>query len=301
MTREPATILVVEDDEDVRDVAVLSLRDAGYRVLTAVNGDLALPILAGSERIDLLFSDVVMSGTVNGFALARRAVVLRPDLKILLTTGYADQIAANEQLVARGELLAKPYRLGDLVDRIARRLNADAVRHNAILFRLLEYWRFKCAGRSCPELRDIDLAALADIGNFISLVAVQGKAPDLVFSYRLVSPELKTIFGADLSGRMVGDSSPAEHSTFLIALYREAVLRRLPVYSASGFSYASDAAPTQLTGLSTERLFLPLAGRDGNITDCLAGQTFDWTSETTTVSYVLHRTLGRKDMIERLG
>src|SRR5882724_7915644 len=173
MIPESATILVVEDDEDVREVALLCLGDAGYRVLTAANGDLALPIIAGGERIDLLFSDVVMPGALNGFALARRAVALRPTLKVLLTTGYADQIAANESLVARGGLLAKPYRLNDLVERVAERLGAGAAQLNKILFRLLEYWRAKCAGRPCPQAADIDLAALADISTYLSIIRVQ--------------------------------------------------------------------------------------------------------------------------------
>jgi CheY-like chemotaxis protein len=295
------TILVVEDDEDVREVATLCLADAGYRVLTAASGDLALPIIAGGEPIDLLFSDVVMPGALNGFALARRAVALRPTLKILLTTGYSDQIAANESLVARGELMAKPYRLSDLVARVAERLDAGAVQLNKVLFRLLAYWRGKCAGRPCPAATDIDLAALADIGNYLSIVRVQGTPPDLTFYYRLVSPELRTIFGVDLSGRMVGESSPAAHRAFITGLLREAVIQQLPVYSATGFSYADGSAPAALAGLSTERLFLPLAAADGRISDCLCGQTFDWTSGGVTVTQVLQRTIGRKDAVDRLG
>jgi CheY-like chemotaxis protein len=298
---EAATILVVEDDADVREVAVLCLGDAGYRVLAAADGDIALSIIAGGERIDLLFSDVVMPGAVNGFALARRAVALRPTLKVLLTTGYADQITANELLVARGELLAKPYRLNDLIARVAERLDAGAVQLNKVLFRLLEYWRTKCAGRACPRTSDIDLAALADIGNYLSIVRVQGVPPDLVFSYRLVSPELRTVFGADLSGRTVGESSPEAHRSFIAGLLREAVIRRLPVYSATGFSYADSAAPAALAGLSTERLFLPLAAPDGRVSDCLCGQTFDWTSTGVTVTHVLQRTIGRKDAVDRIA
>jgi CheY-like chemotaxis protein len=301
MTPDAPTILVVEDDEDVREVALLCLADAGYRVLAAASGDLALPILSGGEPVDLLFSDVVMPGALNGFALARRAVALRPTIKVLLTTGYADQIAANEALVARGELIAKPYRLGDLAARVAERLDAGAVQLNRVLFRLLAYWRSKCAERACPEASDIDLAALADISNYVSVIRVQGAPPDLAFSYRLVSPELRTIFGVDLSGRMVGESSPAAHRAFITGLLRDAVIRQLPVYSATGFSYADGSAPAALAGLSTERLFLPLAAPDGRISDCLCGQTFDWTSGGVTVTQVLQRTIGRKDAVDRLG
>jgi len=100
---------------------------------------------------------------------------------------------------------------------------------------------------------------------------------------------------------VVGESSPAAHRAFITGLFREAVVRRLPVYSATGFSYAGSTAPAALAGLSTERLFLPLAAPDGHVSDCLCGQTFDWTSESATVSYVLHRTLGRRDTVDRLS
>jgi CheY-like chemotaxis protein len=301
MNEPSTTVLVVEADQAARDAAVVCLGNAGYRVLAAASGDAALAIVANDERVDLLFSAVVMLGGLNGFALARSAIALRPTLKILLATGYADLLRANEALVARGELLAKPYRLEELLHRVAERLDAGPVQLNKVLFRLLEYWRSKCAGRPCPEMRDIDVAALADIAKYVSLVRVQGVPPDLVFSYRLVSPELQTVFGVDLSSRIVGESSPAAYRAFITGLFREAVAKRLPVYSATGFSYTGTAAPAALAGLSTERLFLPLAALDGHVSDCLCGQTFDWTSEGETVSYVLHRTLGRKDTVDRLG
>jgi CheY-like chemotaxis protein len=300
MSQSSAAILVVDAEEAARDTAIVCLGNAGYRVLAAASGDDALPIIAGEERIDLLFSTVVMPGSVNGFALAQRAIALRPNLKILLTTSHADQLRANETLVTRGELLAKPYRTEDLLDRVAERLDAGPVQLNKVLFRLLEYWRSKCAGRQCPEMRDIDLAALTDVARYLSIIRVQGVPPNLVFSYRLVSPELQTVFGVDLSGRIVGESSPAAHRAFINELFREAVVRRLPVYSATGFSYGGTAAPSALAGLSTERLFLPLAAPDGHVSDCLCGQTFDWTNQGETVSYVLHRTLGRKDTVDRL-
>ena len=82
------TILLVEDDEQVRAMAVDSLRDLGYAVMVACNAREALVHLAGGGRIDVMFSDVLMPGGMNGAELAARAQHLRPSMKILLTSGY---------------------------------------------------------------------------------------------------------------------------------------------------------------------------------------------------------------------
>ena len=82
-------MLIVEDDEDVRDSTVALLRELGYSVLAARNGDEALVRLQGSERIDILFTDVVLPQGMNGRTLAVEAAALRPALPVLFTTGYA--------------------------------------------------------------------------------------------------------------------------------------------------------------------------------------------------------------------
>jgi len=113
------TVLVVEDDPFVRAFAVRTLEELGYRVIAAVNGREALAHLQGDEPIDLLFSDVVMPGGMNGWELAEHARVLRPNLRIMLTSGYA-----VETLLARGRLrgdtnfLNKPYRKAELAQRL---------------------------------------------------------------------------------------------------------------------------------------------------------------------------------------
>jgi signal transduction histidine kinase/response regulator RpfG family c-di-GMP phosphodiesterase len=112
-------VLVVEDDEDVRAVAVGTLRDLGYRVLTAVDGMAAMEILQGPERIDLLFSDVVMPRGLDGVTLAREAERLRPGIRILLTSGYTAQALARDHGVEnRYRLLAKPYRSAGLAAKL---------------------------------------------------------------------------------------------------------------------------------------------------------------------------------------
>ena len=83
------TILVVEDDDMVRSYVESELKALGYRVIVTRNGPAALEILRGPEKIHLLFTDVVMPGGLFGPELAREAARLRPDLKILFTSGYS--------------------------------------------------------------------------------------------------------------------------------------------------------------------------------------------------------------------
>ena len=102
------TILVVEDEELVRDVAVEMIRELGYNVLAASNGAEALALLEGAAPIDLLFSDVLMPGGISGVALATKARQIRSGLKVLLTSGYP---AANAGRLETPDfpLIRKPY------------------------------------------------------------------------------------------------------------------------------------------------------------------------------------------------
>src|SRR5262249_35861465 len=83
------TILLVEDEEDVRAFTAAILRELGYRVLTAPEANGALEILEREQDIDLLFTDVVLPGRINGRQLADEALKRWPSLKVLYTTGYA--------------------------------------------------------------------------------------------------------------------------------------------------------------------------------------------------------------------
>ena len=113
------TILLVEDDAAVRDVAVALLSDLGYRVLEAENAWSALGVLKDNEDIDLLFSDVVMPGGMNGFELAARVWSEHPDMKILHASGYAEPVAGRtDHAGVCGELLGKPYRKEVLARRV---------------------------------------------------------------------------------------------------------------------------------------------------------------------------------------
>jgi len=118
------TILVVEDEDDLLQLADQYLSSLGYRTRLAENAAQALEILAAEGDIDLLFSDVVMPGGMNGFELAQRATEQRPDLKILLTSGYTARTIANNGLARfSAHLLSKPYRKDDLAQRIRLVLN----------------------------------------------------------------------------------------------------------------------------------------------------------------------------------
>jgi PAS domain S-box-containing protein len=109
-------ILVVEDDERVRRLAVTRLKGMGYQVLEAANGPEALTILARDDRIDLLFTDLVMPGGLSGREVAGKAKELRPGIKVLLTSGYAEELVQGEELQREQvKVLRKPYRQADLV------------------------------------------------------------------------------------------------------------------------------------------------------------------------------------------
>ncbi|WP_027174205.1 histidine kinase famiy protein [Methylobacterium sp. 10] len=113
------TILIVDDREDVAELARTILRDFGYTLFMARNGREALDILDSNGSVDLLFTDLIMPGGMNGIVLAREAKQRQPHLKILLTTGYAE--ASLERTDAGGsefDLLNKPYRRTDLIRRV---------------------------------------------------------------------------------------------------------------------------------------------------------------------------------------
>ena len=109
-------ILVVEDEDDVRDVAAGTLQQLGYRTTVARDGPEALDLLRNGCDADLLFSDFVMPNGINGAELARQARQYRPGIKVLLTSGYVRQ----ESGPGAGEftMLEKPYRVAELAARV---------------------------------------------------------------------------------------------------------------------------------------------------------------------------------------
>jgi CheY-like chemotaxis protein len=112
MIESGKTILVVEDDREVREVALAVLEAASYRVLEAANGDDALRLLQAHPdlQVDVLFTDVVMPGRLDGVDLAKVARELRPELHVLFATGFANLVRSNRDLDIEGPVLRKPYR-----------------------------------------------------------------------------------------------------------------------------------------------------------------------------------------------
>jgi CheY-like chemotaxis protein len=121
------TILVVEDDEDVRTYTTEVLRELGYDVLEAAEGDSALSLLASEPRIRLLFTDIGLPGPFNGRQLADEALKRRADLKVLFTTGYArNAIIHHGRLDPGVQLIVKPFTYAGLAAKIRQILDGGA-------------------------------------------------------------------------------------------------------------------------------------------------------------------------------
>ena len=113
------TILVVEDDDDVRAFTTGVLRELGYRVLEASTGKEALAMLAKEEHVDLLFTDIVLPDGMDGRGLSHEALAVRPRLKVLFTSGYTrNAIVHNGRLDAGLKLISKPFTYDDLAIKI---------------------------------------------------------------------------------------------------------------------------------------------------------------------------------------
>jgi PAS domain S-box-containing protein len=111
------TVLLVEDDQGVLEIVTAWMEELGYRVLTAQNGREALSVLKRGEPIDLLFTDLVMPHGISGGELARRARQIRPELKILLGSGYSARISLDAA-AASLPILGKPYRQVELAAKL---------------------------------------------------------------------------------------------------------------------------------------------------------------------------------------
>jgi CheY-like chemotaxis protein len=109
-------ILVVEDHKEVRALAQSLLEDLGHEAIVAANAETALSVLRSDTAIDLLFCDVVLGGPIDGVKLAEFARDLRPGLKVLLTSGYPDQVQARSSGMP---IIGKPYQQADLAAQLA--------------------------------------------------------------------------------------------------------------------------------------------------------------------------------------
>jgi CheY-like chemotaxis protein len=115
------TILVVEDEDMVREFTVSALGDAGYRVLAAADGPSGLALLDAHPEVAVLFTDVVLAGPLNGRKVADEALRRRPGLKVLFTTGYTRNAIVHHGRLDEGvELITKPFTAVSLAEKVAR-------------------------------------------------------------------------------------------------------------------------------------------------------------------------------------
>jgi PAS domain S-box-containing protein len=120
------TVLVVEDEAEVRGIALAFLRSLGYTTYEASDAEGALALLRTRDDIELLFSDIVLGSGMNGFDLVREARALRPRLPVLLTSGYERAAEASEPVgSAEFDVLRKPYRREQLAAALRKTLDAD--------------------------------------------------------------------------------------------------------------------------------------------------------------------------------
>jgi len=119
-------VLVVDDSVEVRELAETQLRAGGYRVLSAPSGEAALEMMDRYGSIDLLFTDIIMPGGMNGLRLAELVRERQPEVPVLLATGYIDALPATKGAAPAYPILTKPYRLNELGERIRQLLKVEA-------------------------------------------------------------------------------------------------------------------------------------------------------------------------------
>jgi CheY-like chemotaxis protein len=115
------SVLVVEDNDDVRELAEQVLAMEGYAVQSAASGEQAMDLLRQGARTELLFTDVIMPGGMNGLELVEQARALMPGLPVLVTTGYMDELPQGGRSGGLS-ILAKPYRQEELLERVKKAL-----------------------------------------------------------------------------------------------------------------------------------------------------------------------------------
>jgi signal transduction histidine kinase len=128
--RKRLRILVVEDDADVIRATAETLQDAGFEVVTAATGAEALAVLGSDPGVDLLFTDVMMPGGLDGVGLAEAGLKARPNLKVLLTSGYSETLL-HERL-HNLPILAKPYHRDELLHRLQGLLRPAGTERGAV-------------------------------------------------------------------------------------------------------------------------------------------------------------------------
>jgi CheY-like chemotaxis protein len=286
----PATILIVEDDADVREIIRAYLSDQDYSVIEADNGDAAMQILQLDEHVDLLLTDIVMPGSRDGFALSREARKLRPALKVLHITGYYDEVASRAHGSA-DEMLRKPLRQAELLAQVGKLLGRWAVDRNPILRRAYDYWLEKAAGRGIPDRQDLDPGEIKDILPYLSILEIVTAANGRNHRYRLVGTRVSDALGYNPTNHFIEEFVENGHGDFIKRLLADVDASGQPLYAASSFRSST-------IGLSTQRILLPFTHGGTTVEQIVIVQTFDWRRRKGTVHELLQAHATRNDSIE---
>ncbi len=133
LARGEATLLVVEDEPAVREITVAILRDYGYQVFEAADGQEAMALFeAHASEIDMLLSDVVLPGKLRGREIAERITALRPEVKILFMSGYTENSIVHHGRLDDGvQLISKPFQREQLAAKVAELLGLPSSQHSA--------------------------------------------------------------------------------------------------------------------------------------------------------------------------
>ncbi len=133
LARAEATLLVVEDEPAVREITVAILRDYGYQVFEAADGQEAMAVFdAHASEIDMLLSDVVLPGRLRGREIAERITALRPEVKILFMSGYTENSIVHHGRLDDGvQLISKPFQREQLAAKVAELLGLPASQQRA--------------------------------------------------------------------------------------------------------------------------------------------------------------------------
>jgi signal transduction histidine kinase/CheY-like chemotaxis protein len=213
--RNDEAILVVEDDDDVRNYTVNCLRELGYRVLEAADAMSALEIIEAEPGLHLLFTDLGLPGGIDGRALAERAREARQSLRVLITTAYAGSTLVHEGRLDFGvELLTKPFTFTALATRIRELLDRDREREESRILVVEDEFL----------LRMFIGDALADMGLEVEEAA----------SFSEALAKTRSV-GDELAAAIIDLGLPDRPGDELVAQIRES-RPHLPIVLATGFA-----------------------------------------------------------------
>lgn len=291
MPKQRPVVLIVEDDFAIRELVRAYLADQDYQVIDAPNGDAAAQIIESSGPIDILLTDIVMPGSRDGFALADEARRLWPAIKVLHISGHKDIMAERGADPRKTDLLAKPFRQAELLDRIGALLGRWAVDRSEILRNAYEYWLDAAGDRAMPDRRDIDPTEITAILPHISIIEVVEAGAGSQFRFRLVGTRVVEALGYDPTNQIIDECGADGDRDFLRQLLLDVANAERPLYAASSFRSPN-------SGLSTQRLLLPLTLAGRAVRQVMVVQTFEWVHRKRTIHDLAQEHAQRFDAVE---